>query len=316
MTFLEKVEELKTIVYDALSPLIQADYWVLDLPYYENIGDTLIWQGEMDFLKLFSYKCRGMYSLETFVFPKIPETDLILLQGGGNFGDLWKRHHDFRLQVMQHYPKNKFLIFPQTVYFEDSDYLQSSIECFAQYDVVICARDSVSYEFLCKHFRNKILLVPDMAFCIDARKWHRMIRKVTNSTLLLKRSDKELKISEELESIQHLPNVIVADWPTMGAKNQVEYFRRKVFRIAKKFVGMWLYDGYMNRIYRNYLIREGVHQISTFNKIYTTRLHACILSILLNREDVVFFDNSYGKNKAFYETWLKDCDNLTMIDSV
>ena len=42
MTFLEKVEELKTIVYDALSPLIQADYWVLDLPYYENIGERIL----------------------------------------------------------------------------------------------------------------------------------------------------------------------------------------------------------------------------------------------------------------------------------
>ena len=314
MTFAEKVEALKSKIYETLSPLITSNYWLMDLPYHENIGDTLIWQGEMAFLKALPHKCRGMHSLETFSFPKIDEADLILFHGGGNFGDIWVRHHEFRLQVMQHYPKNKFLIFPQTVYFESPEYLQTSIECFARYDVTICARDAVSYEFLRKYFRNKILLVPDMAFCIDTRKWHWMIQKPSDSALVLKRSDKELKTSEMLESLQQRSDVIVADWPTMGADNRVEYFRRKVYRRAKKYTGMWLYDVYMKLVHRNYLIREGVRQISIFNKIYTTPLHACILSILLNRKEVIFFDNSYGKNKTFYTTWLKDCDNLTMVD--
>lgn len=50
----------------------------MDLPYHENIGDTLIWQGKMEFLKKLPHKCRGVCALETFSFPKIAETGAAL----------------------------------------------------------------------------------------------------------------------------------------------------------------------------------------------------------------------------------------------
>ena len=53
--------------------------------------------------------------------------------------------------------------------------------------------------------------------------------------------------------------------------------------------------------------------INSHTDIYTTRLHACILSILLRKEDITFFDNSYGKNSGFYDTWLTDCENVKMV---
>ena len=88
MTFVEKVEALKSKIHETLSPLITSNYWLMDLPYHENIGDSLIWQGEMEFLKKLPHKCRGVCALETFSFPKIAETDYILFYGGGNFGDI------------------------------------------------------------------------------------------------------------------------------------------------------------------------------------------------------------------------------------
>ncbi|WP_302323746.1 polysaccharide pyruvyl transferase family protein [Bacteroides congonensis] len=53
--------------------------------------------------------------------------------------------------------------------------------------------------------------------------------------------------------------------------------------------------------------------MSNYDKVYTTRLHVAILSILLGKT-FVFFDNSYGKNKFFYETWLKDIDDANFVD--
>ena len=53
-------------------------------------------------------------------------------------------------------------------------------------------------------------------------------------------------------------------------------------------------------------------QLGAYKTIYTTRLHAAILGVLLGKK-VVFMDNSYGKNRGFYETWFKDCDAVKMM---
>jgi pyruvyl transferase EpsO len=62
------------------------------------------------------------------------------------------------------------------------------------------------------------------------------------------------------------------------------------------------------------MIREGVKQISKYENIYSTRLHVAILSVLLEKP-FVFFDNSYGKNSAFFETWLSDLDGAKFINA-
>ena len=64
--------------------------------------------------------------------------------------------------------------------------------------------------------------------------------------------------------------------------------------------------------YRNRVIAQGVEFVSQYKNIYTTRLHVAILSILLNKP-FFFFDNSYGKNSSFFDTWLFDLDNVEFI---
>ena len=45
--------------------------------------------------------------------------------------------------------------------------------------------------------------------------------------------------------------------------------------------------------------------MSKYNFVITTRLHGHILSILLGVPSIII-DNSYGKNKRFYFSWLQD----------
>ncbi|MDR8470449.1 polysaccharide pyruvyl transferase, partial [Acinetobacter baumannii] len=40
----------------------------------------------------------------------------------------------------------------------------------------------------------------------------------------------------------------------------------------------------------------------------------CILSLLLDKK-IILLDNSYGKNKAYYDAWLKDSDNIKVVES-
>ena len=62
MNFNDKITQLRQEIDRQLRPLITNDYVLLNLPYHGNIGDTLIWQGEIDYLSTFPYKCLGAHS--------------------------------------------------------------------------------------------------------------------------------------------------------------------------------------------------------------------------------------------------------------
>ncbi|MBR1808755.1 MAG: polysaccharide pyruvyl transferase family protein [Paludibacteraceae bacterium] len=303
----DKIQQLKSIIKQRLVPLINHDYWLLEVPYYTNVGDTLIWQGELDFLKTLPYKCKGMCSYYSAAPENIKPDDIILFQGGGNFGDLWDAPQQFRMDVVKKYPNNKIIFFPQTVWFEHEEKQKECAELLSHSpNISICARDSFSFDLLNKHFSNNILLVPDMAFFINMDRWRKTY--TPNGDLLIERSDKELKQYSQLEELSK-QNITISDWlPFTENSWQKTWLRR-----TRKYLP-FMSDWYAMHIFRPYLIRSGIKLISSHKKIYSTRLHAAILSVLLDKTvDLTWFDNSYGKNLHFHETWLNDLDGITFI---
>lgn len=307
----EIVQSLSDVIKEKLTPHITADYWLLEVPYYNNVGDVLIWQGELDFLSEFPYKCKGCFSFGSKCAPKLSDGDLILFQGGGNFGDLWKEPHTYRKSIMAENPNCKYIIFPQTVYYADKKNLIRDADFFAQYDCILCARDNVSNDLLKENFKNDVLLVPDMAFCMDMSKWAPVKKRISSKALVLRREDKEFKSSCELEKITASLDADVVDWLPMKTYSFYDRLKSIILRHPKTL--RFLYDRYMQNVYRRYLIQSGINQLDAYNEIYTTRLHACILSILLGKDQIVLFDNSYGKNRSFYDTWLRQCETVEIL---
>ncbi|MDR0603310.1 MAG: polysaccharide pyruvyl transferase family protein [Bacteroidales bacterium] len=312
MTFQQKTDELKKLIEEALIPILHDDYIHLDLPYHPNIGDTLIWEGTKSFLKTLPYKCLYKASESTFRHKIIPESVIILLHGGGNFGDLWRIHQTFRLKIIKQYPNNKIIILPQTVHYENASTLKDDSIIMAEHkNLTICARDRKSYKILKNNFFNTILLVPDMAFYMDQERLNKYTVKPTKEILLLKRNDIELsKKNNYHQYISEKGAIEIHDWPTM----EHNYFVQKViFKLIELFFfPKNVVDKYAECIYKPFLIRTGIQFISQYKYIYTTRLHVAILSILLQKP-FTFFDNSYGKNSSFYDTWLSDIDTIKFI---
>lgn len=313
MKEVEKIAQLQEVIREKLTPIINHDYWLLEVPYYKNIGDCLIWQGELDFLATLPYKCKGMRSYFSKFSNSIAKDDIILLQGGGNFGDIWPKPQDYRMRVIRQYPNNKVIILPQTVWFEHEANLKDCAKELANYpNLTICARDKESYRILKENFKNDILLLPDMAFYIDMSQW----KKTANpqGSLLMKREDPELKMTEQISALESKHGMTIADWPTFKSRAWQEAWLGRIKRHL--FFVPGFYDWYALTIYRPYLINAGVQFISSYEMIYSTRLHAAILSVLLGKaSDLVWFDNSYGKNRTFYETWLKDCDGIQFVEN-
>ncbi len=304
----QAVSLLRQKIESSLLALIDSDYHLLEVPYYANVGDMLIWQGELDFLRNVPHKCRGMHSLETFRYRDIAESDIILFQGGGNFGDLWTCNHQFKMDVAKAYPRNKMIFFPQSVWFNSHDnLLRCANDLKNLQNVTICARDERSYKLLQKYFSNSIMLVPDMAFCMDMSRW----RKPCNPRrdLLLLRNDAESRSSSQLEAVRSGPGIDISDWPSMEQgryPNAVLYAMKILHRQVP-----YILDLYAQKIYRKKVISSGVEFVSRAKHVYTTRLHGAILALLLGKR-VSVFDNSYGKCGDFVKTWLSDCSDIEL----
>ncbi|MGO5246759.1 polysaccharide pyruvyl transferase family protein [Prevotella sp. LCP21S3_D2] len=308
------INHLREKIQKELTPIVDNDYVYLDLPYHHNIGDTLIWEGTREFLKTVPYKCLYYASKDSFRYRKLPKNVIILLHGGGNFGDLYRLHSEFRKKIIKLYPDNKVVILPQTVFYEDMSLLQSDVDFYAAHpNVTICAREQVSFNFLTENFKNQVLLLPDMAFYLDLKKYK--VFEDENRVLYLKRTDKELvnanMVKIPANSEQH-------DWPTYenhyGEFDMVERFTH-LLRIIFKICGLRdrilarLEDWKRNWYYRRKYVQMGVSFLSPYHTIYTTRLHVLILGVLLAKK-IYLINNTSGKVVNFYNTWLNELDSI------
>ena len=313
--------DLKEQINENLYDLIDEDYVLFDVPEHRNIGDQLIWCGEHNFLKQIPHKCLFVSSLGYHRSPKIDKKTIILLHGGGNFGDVWLLHQKFREKIIQEYPKNKIIIFPQSIQFEDKKNIEIAAKIFnAHENITIYARDLFSYELLKEHFTsNRILMVPDMAFSLTLNK---KILKKKKKSLILKRIDKEL--ASEIDENQFL-NFEVKDWPTYNI-GFVEHFKKKYTGLNRRVSEILLDNnikgldsfrtfGFLPYRKRDDFINIGIIFLSNYDFNISTRLHGHILSLLLGIPSILI-DNSYGKNKRFHSTWLSNVENSYFADNI
>jgi len=297
-------DSLKCIILEKLKNKVQPKCIYLDLPYHSNVGDSLIWLGTEEFLKEIGSTCIGKHSKDTFDFKEIPQDCTIILHGGGNFGDIWREHQEFRNKVCQTYPQNNIIVLPQTIYYESNELLANDIGIFNNHrKLSICARDQYSYDLLVHNgYVGDILLVPDMAFCINRKSLMVMAKRCNKELLLLTRNDKEFPSLDT-----KITTADFRDWSGMQENGDIAW--EYTHTHAPEEV-----DDFFQNSFLRELIKEGVEFVSEYKEVYSTRLHVVILRLLLGL-DVYLLDNSYGKNSHFVDTWLKDSSQIKHIDT-
>ncbi|UAY56404.1 polysaccharide pyruvyl transferase family protein [Arachidicoccus terrestris] len=321
------IAALKHKISAALSPLIDDDYSLLDTPYHNNIGDSLIYEGELSFLSGLPAKRLFSANRKFASLKRIPKKGIILMHGGGNFGDLWRVYQNFRLKIIRERPQQRIVVFPQTVYYANQENLLRDAEVFNSHpDLTICARDHRSYDLLKKHFyKNNILLVPDMAFYLDLNRFVKI--ETTGKVLLLKRVDKEVPenqfdLRQNLTSADQLKQVEIADWPGIEytprekkkweRRDRANRYLTRLSLLVLPPKGIDLDFGVLHLFESRRQLEKGCQFINQYDAIYSTRLHGAILSILLGKT-IYVIDNSYGKNSEFFNCWLKDFEDCYLI---
>ena len=308
--------ECKRILHNFLRENITNDYILLDLPYYANVGDVLIWQSTIDLLKEIPYKCLYSASIESYAFHKISEDVIILFLGGGNFGDVWKRHQIFRQHVLKDYPKNPIIQLPQSVCFRDEKNLRRDIDIFMQHQapVTFCLRDKKSYDFMVYNypFATNVLL-PDMVLSFDVSQY--VNHQIGKGILYLRRDDREKREG----SVSEIPlQAERRDWPTMEHKSICLRGYSKIFHILKRIdnsigthIACHFADVCFKYYFKNHIINNGLRFVNTYETVYTTRLHVGIISALMGKPTIML-DNSYGKISGVYKAWMLDWKNVKM----
>lgn len=311
--------QLHTLLYRTLRKEIgRSNCVLLDLPNYYNPGDQLIWEGEEQLLRQLKVKVSYRASLHFFNPKMVKAGDCILLQGGGNFGDLYYKHQQFREYIIQQFPRNKIIILPVTIHFSSKEKLLRSFTIFRSHsNLIICARDQKSYDILQKYFYTRQShLLPDTATAITRISKH-VSSKEGGRVLFLSRTDTE-KSADQIDLPKTFRGSLArSDWPQFTKVTLV--FHYLVLKLNIMLLGIWqLFGSHWHRKYdiyglikvqsRQKQVKEAVSLLNGFDVVITSRLHGHILSGLLGIPNIVL-DNSYGKNKDYYNTWGKKQDH-------
>jgi len=301
-----------------LTPLLELDasHALIGFPSHPNVGDCALWLGTVKLLETLGINI--VYVCDTLSFSERQLRErvgggTILLHGGGNFGDLWPRHHRLREQVVEAFPENRIVQLPQSIHFDSSATLARARRTInAHPDITILARDRNSLSFSEGHFEAPAQLCPDLAFGLGPLG---ASREPSTPILWLRRTDKE---ASSTASPATEVDVRAVDWMGYDDARPAE----RLYRILRKGSGtwargvareppgyrllqtpLWLLFGVMARM----RLASGQSLLQQGEVVVTDRLHGHILCLLMGIPHVVL-DNTYGKLRGFHETWTAESD--------
>lgn len=160
---------------------------------------------------------------KSYLSSSILPSDVVFLHGGGNFGDLYRIQTNLRNFILQAIPRNKFILFPQTINYRNRKLAKYDNQIYSNIpDFTIMARSLESYRFANKTFtHNKILLVPDMAFMIGNLKTR--VSPLVD-IIVFRRIDKEKDFNAD-------------EWTNLLNKKQLNKTRKFSFWVRKFWFG-------------------------------------------------------------------------------
>jgi pyruvyl transferase EpsO len=278
----------------------------LDVPNHFNVGDMLIFAGARAFLADCGANVIGYHSWGTFreaIIERLPEDVIVVLHGGGNFGDLYPTFQQFREEIVAALPRHRIVVFPQTFHFSSHDALRRSAAIFRSHrNVAILCRDHRTLDEA-GQFCDETFLCPDMAHFL-APPLRAYPRRRSRDTLFFARRDIEGAEGRKEQGRSYF------DWgdlfgPGLRALFQGLRLTQRVERKTRLPVGQIATNAFQDLV-----IDRAARYFVPFERVETDRMHAMLLALMLGQE-VTAFDNSYGKLSAYADTWLGGIDRLT-----
>lgn len=221
-------------------------------------------------------------------------SDIIVIQGGGFFGNLWSDIYTALINIITIGKNNTIIVFPQSFSFtKDKEGTKEILKCQKLFksckDFHILVRDYLSYEMFNQNFHEiNTYLCPDIVFCLNDND-----NQKRDGVLFLMRQDKEKKISKEefnslLEQLtSKYENIHFAD--TVIKKRITKRNREK--EVSKK-----------------------LEEIKKHELVITDRLHGMIFSYITKTPCLVLSNNNH-KVKGAYD-WIKEASYIKYLEDI
>ena len=281
----------------------------VNFPNHGNVGDPALWLGGHAALRRLGvrvgYQCEPRTYAPAALAASRPEA--ILINGGGNFGDLWAGQQGVRERVLADFPGVPTVQLPQSIHFTKDEPLRRTQRLVAAHaDLTLLVRDPVSLAFAEQHLDAPARLCPDLAFSLEERP---RAREPRCDVLWLARQDKESSgappdpgdlDAEVLDWLGTLPDE--PDWPrsarlALRLNQSLTPRARRDPRIARR---TWRLLAATYRPLAEARLQRGLEILARGEVVVTDRLHGHVLSLLQGIPHVVL-DNSYGKTRALVE---------------
>lgn len=317
----ETITGFRAEIARILVPLIEgrdAHICLIDPPNHANVGDSAILLGELAFLKAYFPRSRiSFFDVDSYserCEALIDSASIILIHGGGNFGDIWPRHQALRMRLWKRFRAKRIVQFPQSVSFGDADALaQTARAITAHRDFHLIVRDEVSYAFAKANFKCDTHLSPDMAFMLDLR-----AAPPTRDVFGLLRSDKEAVADHAAiaEAIREGSDTFeIGDWMDEPYTKTLRLDRKLRDLTRRRPWLTWPLMRVMLTVRRRYAqsrVDAGVDLLGRGQVVVTDRLHAHIMSCLMGIPNL-FFDSLDGKVSALHRTWTHAFEQTTLM---
>lgn len=305
------IDALQVKARSVLDPLIpeNASVALLDYPNNSNVGDSLIWLGEIAYLKSRKTTIRYVTDLLNHnghnLSKSLEKSSIILMHGGGNFGTLWPHEQAFRLKILKEFAGVPVIQMPQSIHFTDDGVLEETRLAIRQHgNFTLVVRDQPSYDFATAQFDCKVFLCPDMAFFIGPIAAN---KHAGYDRFILSRTDHEKSNNwiDVLPRVNGEVSIDVNDWLDQGLTERVlSRIERHTSSLRKRFdpANTWLLT--LWTMLAKARLARGKRLLERGRVVISDRLHVHILSILLNKPHALI-DNSYGKLGSLHEAWTK-----------
>lgn len=266
-------------------------------PEYNNLGDHAIayatrnfWEKDYDYMEISEYDIfRHLRKIKKIV----KNSDILLLQGGGNISDLYMDQQKIREIILKHFPKNKIIMMPQSLFFSDGpkgkeEAAKTKLIYNKHKNLHIFARDRYSQKKMCELFQCECGLAPDIVLSVKQR----------DTT---KRNGVAICIRDDVESVLDLA---ARDW---------------LFEVCKeRFTDIKQMDTcFDSRVLiadRERVLNAFWEEIRSKELLITDRLHGMIFAAI-NGTRCVAITNSNDKIKGVYE-WIKSTPWIVYTDNI
>lgn len=291
-----RTDKLKKIFINQIEANPQKAF-LFGSPMYWNIGDQAIAISEHQFWRKYikGYNLidvsRELWNAnKQLVIENITEESLLLFTGGGYVGDVWQEEQDFVYDVLRTFQCNRFVFFPQTVFFKNEVYLQKFINEIRCMNLFFYTRDNTSYRLLSPYANNnfKVILSPDMVLGLSYSGTIKRKRKA----IVCIREDKERVLDEQ--TVKNIKDIIKA-----------KGYKTEIYSTVR--------SKYVTFSQRKRCFDYAIHKFQKADFVVTDRLHGMILSAITGTP-VLFFDNLSKKVTGTYQ-WIDNNEYIVYYDN-